>query len=1839
MVVSAQDITTVTQVGGDLAVAGDVAVGVAATVGVINKDTQAWIAADADVTALTQGAAVTANTGQFQGNSGIDAQQSAAPILSFATSALDTATGVITIANHGLSTGDQIVYGDAHTELSGLQNGGVYYVIAIDANHIELARTLADAQAGIAIALTDGSAAATDQNSIQKITDVGVPAISTTAFTGASNGTTTVPFGAPLTAQRQGVVVVAVSGNTIQSAGVAVGGAGVVAVNVAGAVAVDTLTTEAHIDAGAKVAATGSLTSGDPAVFVDAGRTYRDLAIGGGANGAGGVSVAPAVAVPVLEGTTEAQINGATVTATGDVEVRALAEESIIAVAAGFSASGIAGVAGSAAAVSVGTASDPTQTIAEIAGGATVTAGGNVLVLANDDTTDYAIAGAIGIGIGGGGGAGAVALSLLNKDVYAVIDNSTVAGAGNTAGVPGVLVGQVVPSGSFSQQTVGGVVVQAASNETVYDVAGSGAGGLYAGVAGAVTAEVLNVNVQASIQDAAKVSSAEGSVAVGAGDQVTELDIAGALGGGIVGIGAGVDINVLRNNTIADITDSTVTAGMGAVELSAQTLRGISSYADAVGAGGLALGGGIAVLSIGGNFNSDYSATGGKQDSLGSNGGPSVTSSVDSEIGNVLGSTQPGSTTALPPINPQSAVVGNQIDFGTATKLQTGATVVYNGGGGTPIGGLQNGATYFVIADPSDPDRISLAATLADADAGKAITLNGSLATGTNQRFVAGGAGIQADAQSQNSTALPTSNPVSAATGNASGTLASGTTAAIDGGAVITAHSVAVEASQAMTATVEAGGAGLGGGLAIGVGVVVVNVQSDVSAFVGDASLISVGAGALTIDATRTSTINALGLEGSLSGFVALGGAAAVVSDTSSVTALLGGEPMTGGGYGAPLAPASADGFGAVTIDATQNAAIDLSTWAVTISYAAAAGAAVTVVTLTPDTTAAIGPGALIGTNTEVGSVSVQATQSTSIAGFPNATPGFTPGNDIGVGATAGGLLAGTATYTSVTVGGKTDAEIGNKATVNATGDVWMNAFGTINAGTLRVDGGALGAVAIGVMIGTASLTPTVDTRVGTLAVVHGGSIEVLGTNVSNVSLTVSPAAGGIGAGTGGVVSATGTVTTDTLIDTGAQLLATGNISVGAQATPSLTVNAEGHDYGGVTVGVSQPTVTLTNTTTAEIGGGASLYAALGGLGSSQDISVLAQTNDTAQALATGAGGALISIEYATANGTLTDTTSALVDAKAEIDATGTVAIDSLVTLNGTVNPVVNTGGLGVGANSTGTLTVNSTTTVDIGMNASIAGNVVSVLSHLQNATITDQASATATAAGDSSSSSATLTDTLNTLLTIESGATITGQTSATFQALQDVISTTGEADATSNAAFASTTPTATNVLNDYATVTANAGSEVDTRALDVESDAPYTPGVSAIANQDGTWAGATIGSASASGTLTLDREIHWSALVRELGAPDPTLTVSPTGVVTATGITWSEPPGSGAVDVNNIAYTGALSGTATFRIAGSSFDGQTSVGNVTVDAKAVFSPAPTIIFSSTFDKVTIDNQSALALNVNNIDPRNTSASITSNIVFEIPGNPSITPTVSIVAGPTTIRITNDGSPDLDLLGNINNPLGTTFITANGGNIVAGPDEQLETTTLSLNAGRAIGSPAATAQVATPRQLDITATAAVTATAGADLHLLQSGDLALASIMAGTTADLSASGSILGRQRRRNAADHRADRAARRRGRVDRHQRDAHYRRSGRRAGRSVGDGATEHLDRRRQHRPGAGQHHQHERQHRHHRSGQHQPRRRQRRACICRNCVAVRRHGFQPAAWRGHLGLGRGEHRRRHRQ
>src|SRR5262249_9572966 len=140
------------------------------------------------------------------------------------------------------------------------------------------------------------------------------------------------------------------------------------------------------------------------------------LAIAGGL-AVGGVGVAPAVGVNVVNNTTNAMIgDSATVSAKADIAVAAGAKEDVVMIGFGIAAGGV-GVGGAVDVLVINN-----HVTASIGNSATVFGGGDVSVFANDDTTIFDLSGAIGAG--GVGIGGSVGVMVLSKETKATIGAS-----------------------------------------------------------------------------------------------------------------------------------------------------------------------------------------------------------------------------------------------------------------------------------------------------------------------------------------------------------------------------------------------------------------------------------------------------------------------------------------------------------------------------------------------------------------------------------------------------------------------------------------------------------------------------------------------------------------------------------------------------------------------------------------------------------------------------------------------------------------------------------------------------------------------------------------------------------------------------------------------------------------------------------------------------------------------------------------------------------------------------------------------------------------------------------------------------------------------------------------------------------------------------------------------------------------------------------------------------------------------------------------------------------------------------------------------------------------------
>src|SRR5690606_33749082 len=154
---------------------------------------------------------------------------------------------------------------------------------------------------------------------------------------------------------------------------------GTASVTLSGEVNVHTTDTRAWIGAGAQVNQSG-VAGPAQSVRVAAGNDSYHLGIAGALAASGTVGVGLGAGVGVMQHTTQAFIgNGALTNAARDVEVAAQSNQEVVSISASLGASGTVGVSGSVSVLDFGN-----QTWAWIGDGATVDAGGNVVVEADD---------------------------------------------------------------------------------------------------------------------------------------------------------------------------------------------------------------------------------------------------------------------------------------------------------------------------------------------------------------------------------------------------------------------------------------------------------------------------------------------------------------------------------------------------------------------------------------------------------------------------------------------------------------------------------------------------------------------------------------------------------------------------------------------------------------------------------------------------------------------------------------------------------------------------------------------------------------------------------------------------------------------------------------------------------------------------------------------------------------------------------------------------------------------------------------------------------------------------------------------------------------------------------------------------------------------------------------------------------------------------------------------------------------------------------------------------------------------------------------------------------------
>ena len=462
---------------------------------------------------------------------------------------------------HGLATGQAIEYEAGSSPIGGLTSGQTYYAIVLNPNQIELAGSFNDAGAGNAIPLD---------------------------FSSASPTQTFIPITMDVNAATR-TIVVSVAGGVASSQQQI--GSGSSNTAVAGALSINTIIdkTKAYLE-------NTTVTTGQLDVTANHGGYIGSLTAGtskatSGSNlGPGGSStaVAGSVSLDIDLPDTEAYVQDAKLTLTGDSSITATESAEIAAIAGAVAYGGDKGFGVAIAINLIGFAldltSDPAQTDAYIDGSTVIIDGGTLSITATDESPStqpriLAITGSGGISTSedSDSGAGMVAVNDIQDETLAYVQSSSITQPVAEPNAADLDVSATDSSGIIS---VGGAI-------GVGGQAGIGTALGFNFITDTTSAYLANSTIDLSgtltitATDTALIGSGTLGIAATTGD-------GGLAGSGSISVNEIQDVtsayisNAIPTGAISNITSSSITAG-GAITVTATDTSTIGS-----GAGGIA---------------------------------------------------------------------------------------------------------------------------------------------------------------------------------------------------------------------------------------------------------------------------------------------------------------------------------------------------------------------------------------------------------------------------------------------------------------------------------------------------------------------------------------------------------------------------------------------------------------------------------------------------------------------------------------------------------------------------------------------------------------------------------------------------------------------------------------------------------------------------------------------------------------------------------------------------------------------------------------------------------------------------------------------------------------------------------------------------------------------------------------------------------------------------------------------------------------------------------------------------------------------------------------------------
>lgn len=898
-----------------------------------------------------------------------------------------------------------------------------------------------------------------------------------------------------------------------------------------------------------------------------------------------------------------------------------------------------AGVSGSGQVLSV-----ITDTYATVDKNVTIDAS-DVRLSAADHTKSFSLSG--GLALSGVAGVGAaVANGNIIKNTRATLGSDAVAGEG------------------VNVTTSGDVIVDAESSEDIDEILVNVAAAGIAGVGGGIGVHVVVSDTKAEVGNNAVVDA--GSDLRVRANSNTEIDaFNGNLSiGGIAGVGAAVGTNVVANTTIARIGDNAITDAGDATEVNADSVSDIETITIAASGGAVGVAGGIqvnvvnttAAASIGQGAMVNTAGTGTANQSV------SVTAVDHSTINSnttaiAVGTAAIGGAISVDILrNSASATVGsnasvnanNSIDVSASTfKILTADSASATAGGFgmsgsiavAAIGGdLNDDANSQINGEDEDGNENADSGSINKTGSSSSVNPLASDDEDSQLNDFNATSSLAGDVDQRNADReanYSVSDDVAASSDPdpRSSTLAAiGSNATLKAGGDLNVIAEDMTTSNLLAGAVSIGVAAAGAGAAS-----ITVVENNTESMVASNAMLESGAD-LTVSAINTKTLNGTAVSGSIAGSGAIAGSAGITVDSSQANAHLD--------TGVKINQDSdIQGLGTqqnVTVLAQNNAEIDVKTGAVAVGLVAGIGGTINLVTTSQTTEALINVG-------PTGSVSAEGLIKVDADSMATVDAESIVGTAGAFGISGGLVLAFDDSNTSAkiedgSVLDQADAvvvEADSKRT--ATTDTRGVAIGGIaaagSAATVEMEGVTTASVAANAKLG-------VNQTIGSLAVDASAT--------ETASATALAMAGGILAGSGSVATTDINTTVSASTGSDTEIVASGLVSVTAQATPKANSRATGEVFGGATVGASVADVDVHQSVTAEVNG-SDITAGSFNLAATVDKQI---NSKTADAFAAASSGGLLLGANATVSGTsVTGGAQTLLGANSILDISGNSSI------------------------------------------------------------------------------------------------------------------------------------------------------------------------------------------------------------------------------------------------------------------------------------------------------------------------------------------------------------------------------------------------------------------------------------------------------------------------------------------------------------------------------------------------------------------------------------------------------